>query len=581
MAKATQGIWVTYRRLLAVARKYWVSFAIGVLATVVLSLTDAGFAYLVEPIVNKGFIHRTHAFIHGLPILIVLIFLVRAVAGFSSSYFIASVARSVVRDFRVLLFNKLMQLPAKFYDKNPSGKLLSTVIYNVEQVAQASSNALITVLRETSLVLGLLAVMFVLDWRLASLFLFMAPLISIGFKVCNRRLRRLSNHVQSSVAQVSHVVNETLTGYKMIRLFGGQTYEQRKFNEITRDTRHQELKVEVTNGIGSSIIQLLVSVPLAMVLFVATLPKLSVSAGSFAAIVSAMIMLIRPVRRITTLNTVIQRGLAGAASIFDLLDEPEEKDAGNIAVSRIKGDIVYRNVSFQYDSANYRALSDINFSIDSGQTVAIIGASGSGKSTLVSLLPRFYELFQGDILIDGVSINQYRLRDLRSQFSLVSQHTVLFNDTVAHNIAYAEQGQPDRERVIQAAKLANADEFIENLPQGFDTVIGERGLLLSGGQQQRIAIARALYKQAPIVILDEATSALDTQSERLIQSALANLMHECTTLVIAHRLSTIENADRIIVIDQGRLVESGQHQELLARGGIYRELYQLQFHEKN
>ncbi len=574
MSKKSRKSLATYGRLLSVARKYSLSFLIGILATVVLSLTDAGFAYLVEPIVNKGFIHRNHHFIHGLPFFILFIFLVRAFASFSSTYFIASVARSVVRDLRVSLFRQLMCLPARFYDKNSSGKLLSTVIYNVEQVAQASSNALITVLRETSLIVGLLGVMFALDWRLSSLFLLMTPLIALGLKICNRRLRKLSTHVQSSVGKLSHIINEGLEAYKVIRLFGGQRYECQRFEERVKKTRQQELKVEVTNGIGSSVIQLMVSIPLAVVLFIATLPKLAVSAGSFAAIVSAMIMLIRPVRRITVLNSVIQKGLAGAESIFDLLDEERENDTGKVSMSRVRGKICYDSVTFAYRSSR-PALKNVNLSIERGEVVALVGGSGSGKTTLVSLLPRFYDINQGRILIDDVDIRNFHLKDLRAQFSLVSQHTVLFSDTVSHNIAYADD--IDQERLISATKSANAYEFIQELPEGFDTMIGERGLLLSGGQRQRIAIARALYKQAPILILDEATSSLDTQSERLIQAALANLMRQCTTLVIAHRLSTIENADRIVVVDNGEIVDMGTHHELLSRAGIYQKLYQMQF----
>lgn len=570
----------TYYRLIRVTKKYWKSFVIGIVATVLLSLTDAGFTYLIEPIVNKGFIKRDHQFIHGLPIIIILIFLLRGFSNFCSGYFITRVARSVVRDFRSLLFKQLMRLPASFYDQNASGKLLSTVVYNVEQVAQASSTALITILRDSSLIIGLLAVMFAMDWRLSLFFVVMMPFIAFGLKICNRRLRRLSVGLQHAMGLISHRINESLQGYKIVRLFGGQAYECEKLDQLTQKTRNQELKVEVTNGIASSVVQMLVALPLATVLYVATLPSLGVSAGSFAAIVSAIIMLSRPVRRITGLNTVIQKGLAGATSIFDLFDELPEKDSGRVIVPRVSGNIRYQQVSFQYHSSQAKVLKKIDFTVNGGETVAIVGISGSGKSTLVNLLPRFYELTQGSILLDNIDIREYQLESLRHQFSLVSQHTVLFDDTIARNIAYAERGKIDNERVIHAAKMANAYNFIEKLPQGFESVIGEKGLLLSGGQQQRIAIARALYKRAPILILDEATSSLDTQSERLIQNALANLMRQCTTLVIAHRLSTIEKADRILVMADGEIVDSGKHEELLSRGGIYQELYQMQFNDK-
>ncbi len=579
MTKKTTNGAETYRRLLAVTKKYWLAFVIGIVATVLLSFSDAGFAWLIKPIVNKGFINRDAFFIRWLPILIIFIFVIRSIAGFCSSYFVARVARNVVMDFRRQLFRHLMKLPAKFYDTHPSGKLLSTILYNVEQVAQASSDVLVTILREVSLAVGLVAVMFFVNWRLSLIFIVVTPIIAWGIKLCSGRLRKLSSRVQNSVAEVSHLANEGISAYRVIRLFDGQAYEAKKFDRATRENRHQELKVQVTNGIGTAIIQLLISIPLAVILYVSTSPALGVTAGSFAAIISAMIMLVRPMRRITNLNNFVQKGIAGAESIFALLDEKVEKDSGTVPIEKVEGNITYNDVSFSYVNGNRPSLKGINLTIKAGETVAIVGRSGAGKSTLISLLPRFYDLESGVIRIDGVDTKDYILKDLRNQFALVSQHTVLFNDTVANNIAYAQTKEVEQEQLVAAAKMANALDFILQLPNGFDTVVGEDGLLLSGGQRQRIAIARALYKQAPILILDEATSSLDTRSERQIQAALTNLMNQCTTLVIAHRLSTIENADKIIVMDQGEVVEVGEHESLLAKNGIYAELYRMQFND--
>lgn len=567
----------TYRRLLKITTQYWSIFLIGIIGTVVMSVVDAGFAWLIKPIINKGFIHRDLLFIRWLPVIVIIIFIIRGFSGFISDYCIYRVARNVVMELRQKLFAHLIKLPTKFYDHHSSGHLLSTIIYNVEQVAGASSDALVTILREGSLLIGLIVVMFMVDWKLSLLFLITVPVIAYIIKKCSVRLRRLSTKVQESVGEVAHIASEAIDGYKVIRLYGGQQYEDDKFVRATDGNRQRELKVVVTNSIGTSSIEILLAVPIAVILFFATTPSLGVTAGSFAAVVTSMIMLLRPMRRVTLVNSYVQKGIAGAQSIFDLLDQETEKDSGTRSLSRSNGLIEYKNVNFSYETTNQNALTDVSFRVEPGKTVAIVGHSGGGKSTLINLLPRFYELFDGEILLDNVNIRDYRLADLRRQFSLVSQQTVLFNDTIARNIAYAEAGTMNEAKIIAAAELAHAMEFIANLPQGIHTVVGEDGLLLSGGQRQRIAIARAIYRKAPILILDEATSALDTQTERHIQAALDNLIHQCTTLVIAHRLSTVEHADSIVVMDKGRVAEQGTHKELLKRGGLYASLYEAQF----
>lgn len=568
----------TYKRLLQYAKPYWALFILGAIGTVLLSLTDAGFAWLVQPIINHGFVKRDRSFIHWLPILIFVIFMIRGMAGFISSYFISRVARTVVRDLRRLIFSKLLQLPATFYDTHSSGYILSTIVYNVEQVAQACSDALLTCLRESSLAVGLIVVMFMVSWQLSLLFVLIVPLIAWVVKWSSVRMRRLSANVQQSVGDVTHVAGEGIDGYRVVRLYGGQQYEDEKFKDATKANLQRELKIVVTNSVGTSSIQLLFAIPIAITLLVATNPALHISPGSFASIVTAMITLLRPVRRMSMVNTEIQKGVAAADSIFQMVDEPVEKDAGTRTLSRVKGDIVFQDVCFEYATSKQAVLKNISFTVKAGQTVAIVGKSGSGKSTLMNLLPRFYEIHSGEITVDGVDINLYQLSDLRKQFAFVSQDTTLFDDTVANNIAYGET-KVSMAQIERAAKAAHAHEFISQLPEGFDSKIGEDGVLLSGGQRQRIAIARALLKDAPILVLDEATASLDVHAERQIQMALDDLMKERTVLVIAHRLSTVENADCILVLDDGKIVETGSHQVLLEKEGVYADLYRAQFKE--
>lgn len=569
----------TYRRLLRATQKYWLCFLIGVVATAAMSLIDAGFAWLIKPIIDKGFINRDIHFIRFLPFLVIAIFVVRGGFVFLSNYCVTRVSRQVVMDFRRKLFDHLLKLPTRFYDKRSSGQLLSTMIYNVEQVAQASSTALLTVLQEATLSIGLIAVIISVSWQLFLLFLIIVPCIAWVVKRNSLRIKRISASVQKSMGDVTRIAGEAINAHQVIQLYGGQTYERDKFYRATKANQQRELKIAVTNSMGTSVVQMLLSVLIAVVLIFATMPSLHITAGAFGTVISSVIMLLRPMRRLTTVNSLIQKGMAGAESIFKVLDEDAEKDTGTHTVDRVRGAVVFSQVNFSYEAGQSLILKDIHFSIQPGQVVAIVGHSGAGKSTLMNLLPRFYDRQSGQITIDGVDINDYRLDNLRQQFAFVSQQSVLFNDTIAHNIAYGLQGEVSREQIEAAAHAAYAFEFISEFPQGFDTVIGENGVLLSGGQRQRIAIARALLKNAPILILDEATSSLDTHSERQIQAALENLMQRCTTFVIAHRLSTIEHAHWILVMDKGRIIEQGTHQELLAQRGAYSVLHHLQFKE--
>src|SRR3990167_6410970 len=424
----------TYKRLLQSVKPYWILFLIGVVGTIFLSLSDVSFVALTKPIVDHGFVHRDRSFIHWLPILIFGIFIIRGASSFVSSYFISRVARTVVRDMRCSIFNRLLQLPASFYDHNSSGHILSTIIYNVEQVAQACSDALITLLRESSMAIGLIVVMFYMSWKLSLLFIVISPLIAWVVKWSSMRMRRLSGNVQESVGDVTHVAGEGIEGYRVVRLYGGQEYEDDKFNRATKANLQRELKIVVTNSVGTSSVQLLFAIPIAVTLLVATNPAMHISGGGFTAIVAAMISLLRPVRRISTVNTDIQKGVAAADSIFKMIDEPIEKDTGTRTLPFVKGDIVFRDVCFEYKTSKRRELNNISFSVIAGQTVAIVGKSGTGKSTLMNLLPRFYEISHGQIAIDGINIHDVVLSSLRHQFAFVSQDTMLFDDTVANNI---------------------------------------------------------------------------------------------------------------------------------------------------
>lgn len=568
----------TYRRLLQATKKYWLCFFLGVAATAAMSLVDAGFTWLIKPIIDKGFINRDPHFIRWLPVMVIIIFLFRGVFVFLSNYCVTRVSRQVVRDFRRRLFDHLLKLPTSFYDKSSSGQLISTMIYNVEQVAQASSTALLTILQEATLVLGLVAVIVNVSWELFILFLVILPTIAWILKRNGSRLKRISASVQKTMGDVTRVAAEGINAQQVVRLYGGQEYERDKFYRATKANQQRELKISVANSMGTSVVQLLLSVLIAVVLVFATMPSLHITAGAFGTVITSVIMLLRPMRRLTTVHSLIQKGVAGAESIFAILDEAPELDTGTMIASRVRGAVNFSQVNFSYQTSQSLTLRDINFSVQPGKVVAIVGRSGAGKSTLINLLPRFYDIHSGVITLDGVDLRDYSLSSLRQQFAVVSQHPVLFNDTLAHNIAYGQQdGEVCREQIEAAARAAYAWEFIQEFPQGLETMIGENGVLLSGGQRQRIAIARALLKNAPILILDEATSSLDTHSEKQIQAALEHLMQRCTTFVIAHRLSTIEHADWILVMDKGQIIEQGTHATLLAQRSAYAALHRLQF----
>jgi len=549
-----------YKRLFTYVRPFWPVLLLGIFANVLYSAIDAGFTYMMRPFLDKGFINIDMPFVKLIPFIVLIGITLRGLVSSLGSYCMTAVARSVVKVLRQKVFAHIVHLPADFYDEATSGQMLSKILYDVEQVAQVSADALTDFIQNICLVIGLLTVMLVICWQLSLMFLLTIPFVGLIVTCTNKRVRRISHKVQETMGEVTEIASEAIEGYRVVRIFGGEKYEEGKFNQATERSRQNDMKVAVSKAVNVSGVQFVIAIGIAMIIFAAI--KLSsiivITAGSFLAIIAAMLQLIKPMKTLTTLSATIQRGLAGAESVFNLLDLTTEKTQGVVLAQKSVGEIQFRQVSYAYRQAQ-PVLHKINLLIEAGTSVALVGHSGSGKTTLASLLPRFYEVTQGTITLDDIPINQISLISLREQIALVSQHVTLFNDTLANNIAY---GRLDvtRQQIIAAAKLAYADEFISKLPEGYNTRVGENGVLLPGGQRQRLAIARAILKDAPILILDEATSALDSESERYIQAALEQVMKNRTSIIIAHRLSTIKHADKIIVLQQGRVVEQGKHQ---------------------
>ena len=569
---------VLYGRLLSYVRPYWKALLLAVLGMVATAATEPMFPAIMKYLLNNGFQAKDPRMIWLIPVGIVSLFLVRSVIVYCTGYLMMWISSRFVTQLRRALFAKLLVLPTHHFDENSAGQLISRLVYDVSNVTDAATSALITLVRESLTALALICYLLYLDWKLTLITLAVGPVIAFSVKSFSKRMRAASKLTLRAMSAMSHTIEETVAAQQVVKIFGGQARQQQRFFDDSEQFRRALMREAIPASAVTPITHIAASVAVAIITFMAlnqASAQAAGSAGGFIAFITAMLLLISPIKQLTTVNSTIQRGLAASESIFELLDTTPEHDSGQQQL-RSKGDIRFDHVSFRYPGAERMALNDISFQVGAGQIVALVGASGGGKTTIGALIPRFYPVTSGRILIDGLDINDITLLSLRQNIALVSQNVVLFNDTVAANIAYGSLQNCSREQVIAAARAANAWDFIERLPDGLDTFIGENGAKLSGGQRQRLAIARALLKDAPILILDEATSALDTESERQVQAALAVLMKNRTTLVIAHRLSTIEHADCIVVLDHGRIVETGTHAELLRAAGYYANLNRLQ-----
>ena len=574
----TENSWELYKRLLSFAKPYRFYFVLCFIGFIVMASMEVAMAHMMEYFV-EGLTSRDKQYILYVPIAVVIARILHGLGAFGGNFFISRVGLGVVNDMRKRLFGHMLDLPAAFYDSKNSGQLVSLVIYNIGQVAGSVTNAVKIALRDGFTVLGLLIYMFYVDWKLTLVFLIMAPLLAGLVSIASRYFRRVSRRMQVTMGDITHVSNESLQGFRLVKSYNGQSFERARFNRASDENTRLSTKYERVSALQGPIYHTVIAINLAFILFLILLFWQD-SAGSAIAYLTAAGMIAKPIRQLSSVNETIQKGLAASESIFEVIDlcgeSPDDQNLKALAVT--EGEVTFKDVSFGYNEQ--LALKHVSLNIAPGQTVALVGQSGSGKTTLVSLLLRFYEPSSGIISIDGQPISELSLASLRSQIAFVNQQTTLFNDSVKANIAYGSAGDIDEERLIEAARHANALDFIQNLSEGFDTFIGETGDRLSGGQRQRLAIARAIYKDAPILVLDEATSALDNESEKLIQEALEKLQEGRTTIVIAHRLSTIENADMIIAMREGEVIEAGSHQELLGKGGYYASLYARQFNDE-
>ena len=569
----------TYRRLLHYAAPYWRRFLLAVIAMMVYAALGPAFAKLIQPLIDGSFVNNDPSVLRMAPLVLIGLSVLRGIAGFCGDYYSGWVSRRVITDLRQDMFGQFLNLPCATYDKSSSGQLMSQLLFNTEQVAESLTNGIMGIFRDGLTIIGLVALMVYENVQLSLVLLIVGPLLGVSISRVSKRFRAISRRIQESMGNVGHVAQEAIDAQRIVKVFNGKTYEADKFDQENELNFQRYMKRIATEAFAGSAIQLIYVSGFAAVLYVVSLDAVrsSITPGSLISFIAAMSMMLSPIKRVANLANVVQRGIAAGGSIFELLDSERERDTGKIELARVSGQVEYRGVSLAYQEDGDTVLSGIDLTIPPGKTIALVGHSGSGKTSLIRLLPRLYEPTTGEILVDGMNICDLTLTSLRDHIAYVGQEVTLFNDTIANNIAYGSRGATSLEQIREAAIAAHALSFIEALPDGFSTRVGEQGILLSGGQRQRIAIARALLKNAPILILDEATSALDAESERHVQEALETLMQNRTTLVIAHRLSTIQNADQIYVMREGRIIETGVHQELLQRQSHYGELYRLQF----
>ena len=564
-----------YLRLLSYVRPYWRIFSLSLLSMIIFAATEPAIPALQKPLFDGALIDKDVKMMWLIPLLYVLLFAVRGVASYASGVALHSVANKVIMDLREAMFNRLLTFPSSFYDQHTTGSLISIFTFDVTQIKEAATNALTVMIKDSLTIIGLLGLIFYLDWKLSLVALIGAPFIVAVVSVVRRRLRKMSRKAQESMGDINQVLREVIDGQYIVKLFGGMQQESERFHHVANQNRRYNMKFAMAAVATGPSVQLISAFALALIIYVAVheVQDGQLSIGEFASFFLSVGLLLAPLKRLVGINEQIQKGLAACESVFAVLDKEPEPDKARDAVARVKGEVEFRDISFRYHDKQGEVLTGISFHVEPGETVALVGASGSGKSTLASLIPRFYQQDSGAILIDGRDIRDITLQSLRANIALVNQDIVLFNDTIRNNIAYGSNRDAGEEAIIAAARAAHALEFIQRQPQGLDTRLGERGMRLSGGERQRIALARALLKGAPILILDEATSALDTESERQIQQALEELRGRHTCIIIAHRLTTIESADRILVFDQGRIVETGSHGELLKREGLYSQYY--------
>lgn len=569
------------KRLAALHWPYKKHLTLAFLAMIITAATEPAIPYIFQILLDNGFVEKPVLSLWLVPCGVIIIFFIRGILTFTSSYMMSWVSTRILNELRRQMFAKMLELPINFYTTNTGGKVINSIMFEVQQIIDMVTKVFTSIVRSTLTVLGLLAWLLYLNWTLTIVTLILLPLIVIVVRTTGKRLKKLNHDSLAINAELTQVIEETTRGQQVIKIFGGQSYEEDRFHIRAENLRRYTMRMTGTFSATVPITQLMIACAVAIVIMMALIQSNNgqITVGGFVSFITAMLILLAPLKQLAEINGPLQRGIAAAEVVYNLIDKTTERIGGDTLLSHSKGRLDFINVAFAYPGNNQLALKNINLSVQAGETIAFVGMSGGGKSTLASLIPGFYSVTKGEILLDGKPIESISLTSLRQQIAMVSQNIILFDDTLAANIAYGDN-LPNLKRITEAATAAYLTDVMQNMPHGLKTRIGDNGVYLSGGQRQRVAIARAIYKNAPILILDEATSALDTKSERAVQAALDHLMQGRTTFIIAHRLSTIEHADRIVVLSHGQIVEIGNHQELITNNGVYANLYRLQFSQQ-